>query len=279
MNAGTYGGGWGAARLGDLGLRPGPDAALLSGLAAQLDGDDTAARERYAQAADDPCARNNLSVIAQARGDAPQAREGYRAALADRPDLAAAAYNLGLDPGTPGTDFQRALRPGQPRLCFPDDRSLARAVGGDLGVTLGRLAGEPLAAGQTLGSPRLGWAFLGALVLVAALGLSLLVPRPAGADGQGRPAAYRLAALLLPGAALLDSPWGAVLLLAWSGAVVALAPLAGLARFAPPLDPADPAVRAAFLALLAATYALNTAAFVAAEVRHARAHRRAAQAE
>lgn len=279
LNAGTYGGGWGAARLGDLGLRPGPDAALLSGLAAQLGGDDTAARERYAQAANDPCARNNLAVIAQARGDAPQAREGYRAALADRPDLAAAAYNLGLDPGTPGTDFQRALRPGQPRLCFPDDRGLARAVSGDLGVTLGRLAREPLAAGATLGSPRLGGAFVGALLLVGALALSLAVPRPVGAARQGRPAAYRLAALLLPGAALLDSSWGVVLLLAWGGAVATLAPVAGLTRFAPPLDPADPAVRAALLTLLAVTYALNTVAFVGAELRHARDRRRAARAE
>ncbi|KEF34862.1 hypothetical protein RDMS_04930 [Deinococcus sp. RL] len=278
LNAGTYGGGWGAARLGDLGLRPGPDAALLFGLAAQLDGDDTAARLRYAQAAEDPCARNNLAVIAQARGDAPQAREGYRAALAARPDLAAAAYNLGLNPGTPGTAFQRALRPGQPRLCFPNDRSLARAVQGDLGVTLARLAREPLAAGQTLGSPRLGGAFLGALLLVGVLALSLVVPRPAGAAQQGRPALFRLAALGLPGAALLDSPWGGVLLLAWGTAAAALLPLAGVTRFAPPLNLADPAVRAAVLTLLAATYGLNTLAFVGAELRHARARRRAALA-
>ncbi|WP_369848366.1 hypothetical protein [Deinococcus sp. NW-56] len=104
------------------------------------------------------------------------------------------------------------------------------------------------------------------------------MPRPPGAARQDRPPLYRLAALLLPGSALLDSPWGAVLLLAWGGAAAALLPLAGLTRFAPPLDPADPAVRATLLAVLAATYALNTLALVGAEVRHARDRRRAAQA-
>ncbi|GAA5534466.1 hypothetical protein [Deinococcus aluminii] len=275
LNIGTYGGGWYAARLDDLDLRAVPDTALLAGLAAQLDGDDSAARERYAQAPGDACALNNLGVIAQARGDGPQAREQYRAALAARPDLAAPAYNLGLTPATPGTLFQRTYRPAEPRLCYPDDRSLARAVNGDLSVTLARDLRDPLGTlspgpGQSV---RLGWVFLGALALLGLLILALLIPRPASASRQGRPAGYRLAALLLPGAALLEGAWGGVLLLTWGAALAGLAPLAGLTRFATPLDPTQPATRTALLTLLAVTYALNTAAFIAAELRQARRQR------
>ncbi|EYB69511.1 hypothetical protein DEIPH_ctg004orf0009 [Deinococcus phoenicis] len=281
LNIGTYGGGWYAARLDDLDLRPTPDTALLAGLAAQLDGDDSAARDRYARAPGDACALNNLGVIAQERGDAPQAREQYRAALAARPDLTAAAYNLGLNPGTPGSAFQRSYRPGEPRLCYPDDRSLARAVNGDLSVTLARDLRDPLAAltpaagpGVQTGSVRLGWAFLGALALLTLLALSLLIPRPASAARQGRPAGYRLAALLLPGTALLEGAWGGVLLLAWAAALAGLAPLAGLTRFGTPLDPTQPGTRTALLTLLAVTYALNTAAFIGAELRRTRWRRR-----
>ncbi|WP_019588476.1 hypothetical protein [Deinococcus apachensis] len=276
LNLGTYGGGWYAARLDDLGLRPTPDAALLAGLGAQLDGDDGAARDRYTRAPGDPCALNNLGVIAQTRGDLPQARELYRAALADRPDLAAAAYNLGLSPGTPGTLFQRAYRPGEPRLCYPDDRSLTRAVQGDLSVTLGRDLRDPLGAlSPELGQGvRLGWAFLLALAGLAGLTLALLVPRPAGAGGQGRPAIYRLAALLLPGSSLLEGAWGGVLLLAWGAALAGLASLAGLIRFPLPEGLVQPGIRGLLLTLLAATYLLNTAAFIAAELRYARRRRR-----
>jgi tetratricopeptide (TPR) repeat protein len=286
LNIGTYGGGWSAARLGDLGLLATSDTALLGGLAAQLDGDASAARARYVRLPGDACALNNLAVIAQKSGDAVQARRGYRAALAARPDLSAAAYNLGLSPGTPGAAFQRRERPGEPRLCYPDDRSLARAVTGDLSATLARLLRDPLtalprtpqAAASAGQSVRLGWAFLGTLTLLGLLALSLLIPRPASAARQGRPAAYRLAALLLPGAALLEGAWGGVLLLAWGGALAALTPLTGLTRFATPFDPAAPGTRAALLTLLAVTYVLNTAAFIYAELRRARRRRAAEEA-
>ncbi|BDP40318.1 hypothetical protein DAETH_02870 [Deinococcus aetherius] len=272
LNIGTYGGGWFAARLQDLDLRAAPDTALLSGLAAQLDGDAATARARYARAPGNACALNNLGVIAQGRGDLPGARENWRAAFAARPDLAAAAYNLGLPPTTPGTVFQRTYRPGEPRLCYPDDRSLARAVNGDLSVTLARDLRRPLSvltpgAG---GSVRLGWALLAALAGLLGLTLLLLVPRPPGAARLGRPALYRLAALLLPGSGLLEGAWGGVLLLAWGAALAALAPLAGLTRPPAFLDPAQPGVRTVLLALLAGTYGVNLAALVAAEVRHAR---------
>ncbi|MEF2279780.1 hypothetical protein V3W47_15910 [Deinococcus sp. YIM 134068] len=272
LSIGTYGGGWSGARLDDLGLRSVPDTALLTGLAAQLDGDDGVARARYARAPGDACALNNLGVIAQTRGDLPQARENYRAAFAARPDLAAAAYNLGLPPSTPGTVFQRTYRPGEPRLCYPGDRSLARAVNGDLSVTLARDLRRPLAAltpgeGQ---SAALGWAVL--LTLAGGLGLTLLllVPRPPGVARLGRPAAYRVAALLLPGTGFLEGAWGGVLLLAWAATLTALAPLLGVTRAPALLDPTRPGVRTALLLLLGTTYALNLAAFITAEVRHAR---------
>nr|WP_246581113.1 hypothetical protein [Deinococcus aestuarii] len=272
LNIGTYGGGWFAARLGDLDLRAVPDTALLTGLAAQLDGDAATARARLARAPGNACALNNLGVIAQERGDLPGAREAFRAAFAARPDLAAAAYNLGLPPTTPETVFQRTYRPGEPRLCAPDDRSLARAVGGDLSVSLARDLRRPLSvltpgAG---GSVRLGWALLAALAGLFVLALLLLVPRPPGAARLGRPPLHRLAALLLPGSGLLEGAWGGVLLLAWAAALAALVPLTGLIQSPAFLDPAQPGVRTVLLTLLAGTYALNLAAFVTVEVRAAR---------
>ncbi|SMB88763.1 hypothetical protein [Deinococcus hopiensis] len=276
LNAGTYGGGWFAARLDELNLRPGADTALLVGLAAQLGGDDSAARQRYAQAPGNACALNNLGVIAQGRGDPPQARELYRQALAARPDLAAAAANLGLRPRTPGTAFQDAYRPGVPRLCYPDDRSLVRAVNGDLSVTLLRDLRAPLAVlAPGLGrSARLGWAFLAALALLALLALSLVIPRPQGAGRQGRPAGYRLAAVLLPGSALLDGAWGGVLLLVWAALVAGLALQTGVVgpAFAAALLP--PGALPLLLALLVTSYALNAAALIRAELRFSRQRRR-----
>lgn len=278
LGTGTYGGGWFAARLDELDLRPVPDTALLVGLGAQLDGDDSAARRRYTQAPGNACALNNLGVIAQGRGDLPQARELYRTALAARPDLAAAAYNLGLNPGTPGTAFQRSNRPGAPRLCYPDDRSLARAVSGDLSVTLLRQVQRPLTAlSPGLGqSPRLGWAFLGALALLVGLALSLVIPSPAAAARQGRPLAYRLAAVLLPGAALMDGAWGGVLLLVWGTVLAGLAPRLGLLRPEGLAPLTSPGLSTALVVLLIATYGLNAAALIAAELGYARRRRREA---
>ncbi|GGS00186.1 hypothetical protein [Deinococcus sedimenti] len=268
LSSGTYGGGWWDAQLDGLNRRPGPDATLLTALGAQLDGEDTRARELYATLPD-ACAQNNLGVIARDRGDAPQARERFRAALAAQPDLMAAAFNLGLKPASPEATFQQTLRPDQPRLCYPDQRSLTRAVTGDLSVTLRASMRDPLALLDPSpgGSARLGLALLGVAGLAALLVLSLLLPRtPLPAD-RSRPGGFRLLGLLLPGASLLDSPWGGVLLGAWGVLVAGLLSLSGLVTFTGlPLV----GTRAALLGALAGTYALNTLAFVLAEVRHAR---------
>ncbi|MFB9993428.1 hypothetical protein ACFFLM_15790 [Deinococcus oregonensis] len=281
LTSGTYGGGWVTARLSDLNLRSSADAALLAGLSAQLDGDDSVARAQYTRAqtigaGQDACVLNNLGVIAAQRGDVPQSRESYRAALAIRPDLAAAAFNLGLNPGTPGTAFQQQYRPGQPRLCYPDQRSLARAVSGDLSVTLRRDLAQPLALlndapGQ---SARLGAALLGALALLVAIAFTLLIPRAATDARLRRPAVYRVLALLLPGAALLEGAWGGVLLLAWGATLAALAPLTGLIGYAQLLNPAQITTRNLLLAVLIGVYALNTLAFALIELRYARTTRR-----
>ncbi|THF86021.1 hypothetical protein E7T09_12290 [Deinococcus sp. KSM4-11] len=280
LNLGTYGGGWSGAQLADLNLRPGPDAALLAGLAAHLDGDDGAARDAYTRALPDACAQNNLGVIAQGRGDEAQARDRYRAALSARPDLAAPAFNLGLNPATPSATFQRTYRPGQPRLCYPDERSLTRAVTGDLSVTLGGLLRSPqdlftAGAGRSV---RLGTVLSGAILLSALLILSLLLPRATLALRRSRPFAYRALGLLLPGTTLLDSAWGGVLLLAWSAAVAALAPRSGLVSFPDLPTLTGAGGQAAVLGALVVTYALNTLVFVGAEVRHARRVRRDAPA-
>ncbi|MFC4640532.1 hypothetical protein [Deinococcus hohokamensis] len=279
LNTGTSGGGWVNAQLARLNLRPGPDTSLLSGLNAQLDGDLSVAREHYTRALPSPCALNNLGVIAQARGDEPQAREQYRAALAARPDLSAAAFNLGLSPSTPELTFQRTYRPDQPRLCYPDQRSLTRAMTGDLSATLMRNLREPLSLVTAApgNSVRLGWALLGALALVAGLAFTLLLPRAASEARLGRPPAYRLLALLLPGAALLGGAWGSVLLLTWAASLAALLPLSGLVRFPELLDLSQPGVRLGLLGALGLSYLLNTLAFVTAEIRFARQARREAQ--
>ena len=269
LSSGTYGGGWWNAQLERLTLQSGPDAALLTGLGAQLDGDETRARTLYMAALPDACARNNLGVIARERGDAPQARDLFRSALAAQPDLMPAAFNLGLKPTSPEATFQQGLRPGQALLCYPDQRRLTRAATGDLSVTLGAALRDPLALldASAGGSARLGLALLGTAGLGALLLLSLLLPRTPLPTARSRPVGFRLLGLLLPGAALLDSPWGGVLLGAWGVVVAALLPLSGLVVFAGlPLVGAQ----AALLAALTVIYALNTLAFVLAEVRHAR---------
>ncbi|GAA5437804.1 hypothetical protein M8445_05335 [Deinococcus aquaticus] len=275
LSSGTYGGGWWNAQLANLTLRPGPDAALLSGLAAQLDGDNSLARTLYTQALPDACARNNLGVIAQVRGDEPQARELYRAALSDNPDLSAAAFNLGLNPGLASLEFQRTNRPGEPRLCYPDQRSVTRAVTGDLSVTLRAALSDP--AGL-LGNPAVGTrvsaALLASAALTALLALALLLPRTVTPLRRSRPPGFRLLALALPGAGVLDSPWGGMLLLSWGSVMAALAPATGLVFFPnlPFLEQAGS--QAALLSALILTYVLNTLTFVTAEVRHARRVRR-----
>ncbi|GGL93837.1 hypothetical protein GCM10010840_34810 [Deinococcus aerolatus] len=281
LNIGTYGGGWGSAGLSDLNLRPGPDSALLSGLAAQLDGDDAVARQIYTAALPDACALNNLGAISQARGDEAQAREQYRAALTGRPDLGAAAFNLGLNPNTPDASFQRSYRPGQSRLCYPDQRSVTRAVTGDLSVTLRQALLNPAqvltpAPGR---SARLGWALLVAALLAAAMLVSLLLPRTPLTPAQARAPLVRALTLLLPGTGLMGSPWGGMLLLLWAAAVAALAPLAGGATFpALPLL-ASGALRGGLIAALTLSYFLNTVILLTAEVRHYRRSRWAARAE
>ncbi|WP_254843285.1 hypothetical protein [Deinococcus marmoris] len=285
LTTGTYGGSWGNAGLGDLNLRPGPDSALLIGLASQLDGDDSAARQTYTAALPDACALNNLGVISQARGDEAQAREQYRAALSARPDLGAAAFNLGLNPGSPDASFQRTYRPGQPRLCYPDGRSLTRAVTGDLSVTL---RGALLDPAQVLSaapgrSPRLGWALLGTALLGALLLLSLLLPRAAQTAAQARPLLVRALTVVLPGTGLMNSPWGGMLLLAWAAVLAALAPRLGLVTF-PDLPllasgTVQTGLQTGLIAVLAVIYVLNTIILLTAEVRQVRQQRWEAKAE
>lgn len=279
LTSGTYGGGWGNAQMADLNLHPGPDAALLSGLSAQLDGDDNVAREQYTRALPDACAQNNLGVIAGKRGDQPQAREDYRAALAQQPDLTAAAFNLGLNPAAPELGFQRAYRPGQPRLCYPDQRSLTRALTGDLSVTLRQSLSSPLEllSPGPGNSVKLQWLLLVATLTAAILGFSLLFPRTPIPPGQARPPLYRLLGLVLPGSTLLESPWGGMLLLAWSAALAALLPftflrgLLGSLLTYPHLNLlTQSSTKGVLVSALVITYVINVVAFIAAEMRHAR---------
>ena len=272
LGTGTY---TASAALPERGeVQPQPVAAtyLLSGLRAQLDGDLAAARTLYGRAGQDACALNNLGAIAQSRDDLPQARTLYQRALALQPDLSAAAYNLGRNPATPETAFQRTYRPGQPRLCYPERRALARSVSGDLGSVLRQTVTDPLGfLAERRPATRLSWALLAALPLLGLLLVLLLIPRAGDPTRLGRPAAFRLLAALFPGAGLLGNAWGGVLLVAWAGVVVAL-----LARWLPfpGLSLQTAPVRSALWLTLGVLYALNVLALLLTEAAHARRRRR-----
>ncbi|WP_420594967.1 hypothetical protein [Deinococcus sp.] len=273
LGIGTYGGAWFYNGLDDLELRPGRDSGLLRGLAAQLDGDDTLARSLYAAGgAPLPCAQNNLGVLAQHRGDALQARELWRSALSASPDLLGPAYNLGLQPSAPQAVFQREYR-SDPRLCYPDQRALVRALNGGLAGQLGVLAVSPwqalLATPTGLPTWLQGvWAAL--LLIIVGLNLVwLLTPAPETAPRAGRPPLFRVLALLLPGTALLDGAWGAVLLLGWAAALGSW--LVGRGSVQMAYLPGVP--ENALLAALLILYLLNALGVVLQEVRGARAER------
>ncbi|WP_261664482.1 hypothetical protein [Deinococcus sp. Marseille-Q6407] len=233
LNTGTYGGAWAENALARLPLGSSPEATLLRGLSTQLSGDLSAARVRYQAAQALPCARNNLGVIAALRGDRPSADALFRSALAEQPGLGAAAYNLGFPVLTLGSEFQEQYRGGDPRLCYPDDRSLIRALSG--GVT-GLWRSQLLEPGQQLQDIAAGarqgqlhpWAllWLSELLALGTLLLALLPPRrPAGAPlrtdrwGQSDLAARRPErdplAWVLPGSGLLEWVWGGPLLLSF----------------------------------------------------------------
>ncbi|GHF92862.1 hypothetical protein GCM10017783_00880 [Deinococcus piscis] len=256
LNTGTYGGAWAETGLARLPLGSSPEAALLRGLSSQLSGDLSAARVRYQAAQSLPCARNNLGVIAALRGDRPSADSLFRTALAAQPGLGAAAYNLGFPVLTLGSGFQERYRPGQPRLCYPDDRSLIRALSGDVsGIWRAQLR-DPLGqlrliAAQAQRGHLHPWAllWLAEALTLGALLLALLPPRRAADLGQSRehlagaqeaaptpasessrPTAAPLPAYqperdpvawLLPGSGLLEWVWGGPLLLAFVTAALA----------------------------------------------------------
>ena len=240
------------------------------------------ARTLYQRAGEDACALNNLGIIAQDAGDPAQARSLYRRALTLQPDLTAAAYNLGLNPAAAGVTFQKTYRAGQPRLCYPDRRTLARTVSGDLGSVLRRDLTDPLGflAGRRPAT-RLSPVILAGLLGWTLLVLTLLVPRAASPARLGRPAGFRALALLLPGSGLLGNAWGGVLLLVWAAAVCTLLGLSGPVRF-PYLLPAEgggsAALRSGLWGTLIGTYALNLLALLLIEAAHAR-RRRVEQAE
>ena len=285
LNAGTYGGAWFYDGLDRLGLSGNPaDIALIRGLASQLGGDTAAARQTYASAGSAPgaCILNNLAVLSVQGGDSAQARDSFRQALAQDPGQLSASYNLGLRPQSPETGFQETLRPGQPRLCYPDQQTLIQALDTPPGDSALGLLSDPWRTLNNLptGLPRpLQWLWVGLLLLLGTASLLwLIIPRLPGGRDAGRPPLYRLAALLLPGAALLEGAWGSVLLLGWA---VTLAVLAGHLRLVPAdalLGSAGPGLGTTLMVLLAVIYGLNILLFVLDEVRSARGARRTERA-
>lgn len=268
LNFGTLGGAWFYDGLETLGLELGsPDARLLRGLAAQLDGDVRAAREQYGDADRDPCATNNLGVLLSEGGDPVGARAQYRLALTLDPTLPAPAYNLGLDVGSFETSFQRQFRSG-PRLCYPSLRRIDGAVDGLLGGDLAEAARDPWTALTRFpsGLPRpVQWLWAGALLFATGLSvLWLFVPRVREARAARTPWRFRALSALLPGVAFLDVAWGLVLLLSWSVGIVGVLGAAGVLRFPFLVDLRAPGISAIPVALLIGCYAVNTLLLVLA---------------
>lgn len=267
LGVGTYGGGWGQAQLGagnldTLRQRPGPATYFLSGLAAQLDGDLAQARSLYIRAGNDACAINNLGVIAQTRDDAPQARSLYQRALTLQPDLSAAAYNLGRNPSTPELAFQRTYRPGEPRLCYPDRRTLARTVSSDAGEVLRQVVTDPLGflSGHRPNSP-LAWVMFATLLGLGGLLVLLLIPRAGTAQTRVQPLRSQALALLLPGTGFLGNAWGGVLLVTWASVLIGLLAYARPSLFATFPAFQSLAVRNTLLSVLLGLYGLNILIF------------------
>ncbi|WP_425146810.1 hypothetical protein [Deinococcus sp.] len=281
LNAGTYGGAWFYDGLDRLELAgEARDIALIRGLAAQLDASAALARQSYSRALGSACVLNNQGVLAAGAENTAEARDSYRQALALDPGLPAAAYNLGLHPSDPESAFQARFRPAQPRLCYPDQQALIGALDLTPGSeTLGLLRAPWVAlSGLPTGLPGpLQWLWIACLLLLlAACLLWLLVPRLPQATLAGRPGLYRLLALLLPGAALLEGAWGSVLLLGWALTLSALLGLSGWWRLNALLGAAGPELRTLLLGTLALVYLLNIVVFVLEEVRVARRGRRTA---
>ncbi|WP_225430027.1 hypothetical protein [Deinococcus detaillensis] len=280
LNIGTYGGAWFYGGLDELELTPSRDTALLRGLSSQLDGDDAAARSSYEVGTSPlPCAQNNLGVLAENRDDNAQARGLWQASLSAAPDLLAPAYNLGLQPSAPEAAFQREYR-AAPRLCYPDQRSLVRALGGSLAGQLRALLLNPwsaLMATPTQLSTPLQAVWVALLLLAYALGVVwLLTPSSDPSGRAGRPALFRLLALLLPGSALLDGAWGAVLLLGWAAAIGNLLTARGWLTL--PYLP-GPLSASGVLIFLVVLYALNVLGLSLQEIGSFRARRAASSAK
>ena len=226
------------------------------------------------------CILNNLGVLAAQAEDTAQSRDSYRQALALDPGQIPASYNLGLNPQNPASAFQARFRPKQPRLCYPDQQTLIQALDLAPGSSALGLLRDPWNSLNRLptGLPRVlqGLWVAALLLLGAACLLWLLVPRLPQANASRRSATYRLLALLLPGAALLEGAWGSVLLLGWALTLCTLLGLSGGWRLDALLGAAGPGLRTLMLGILAFIYVLNIVAFVLEEVRAARQQRRAA---
>lgn len=269
LNFGTYGGGWYDVQVEDLELRKAPQTQVLKGLTVQLQGDNTEARRLYAAAGNAECALNNWGVIAREREDNPTARSKFRAALALNPAQSAAQYNLGLQSYSPATEFQKKYRPKEARLCYPSRRDLVEAVGGSVLNTL-RKPQDPLA--MLIGRQswnKLDWAMVVAILLTLVLLIILLLPRSPRVAELGRPNAYRLLGVAIPGSTLISNAWGGVLLVLWAMSVIGLFALFGLVKLPALIHIEQFSVRNFILITLILTYLVNSSIFLLVESRWA----------
>ena len=277
LNLGTLGGPWFYARLERLNTdSSAPETALLEGLAAQLDGDDTAARARYETQSEitPPLAalENNLGVLETMRGDFPAAQQRYRTALSLEPGLDAAGFNLrtGDNANLGSGEIPAQLEP--PRLAYPRPTQIYRAVGGPWSQDLAKLFTRPWDALSSVPlrlSPPLKSVLIALYLLSLAFTLLwLLVPRPRVAGLPPRPWLFRTLSVLVPGLGLIDEVWGVLLLIPWCGMMLfGLSKVLILDFTALPFWSSD--LSGTWWVLLGFLYVLNLVGILLEEIAHA----------
>jgi hypothetical protein len=222
---------------------------FIRGYAAQVAGDEDAARDFYQRAGDFAPALNNLAVLTndqtlyQRAGNLPEARA-----------------NLGEEVVL--SPWQTLLsETGQPLLITPALSDLRAASAGSWLDALGRVFSNPWTGLQEARPATVApwlWTVLQVVFLALALVavIWLFVPRPRLAVNAPRNIIYHLLSLLIPGSGLADEMWGILLIVPW--AVVGVDVLSDLLGWG--LD-IGINLRTGYV-ILAAIYLINLIAFV-----------------
>jgi hypothetical protein len=222
---------------------------FVRGYAAQVAGDENAARDFYQRAGDFGPALNNLGALTndqalfQRAGNLPEARA-----------------NLGEEVTlSPWQTF--TVGTGQPLLVTPALSDVRAAAAGSWLESLGAMFSNPWTGLQNARPATVApwlWTVLQVIFLILALFavVWLFVPRPRLAANAPRNVIYHLLSLLIPGSGLADEMWGILLIVPW--AVVSVDVLSDLLGWG--LD-IGITLRTGYI-ILAVIYLINLIAFV-----------------